>query len=154
MDENQKILWQCKEFSLLSSKELYSILQLRNEVFVVEQDCVYQDCDGKDLKALHLTGYLDHQLIAYARILPVGLSYLDGASLGRIVTSPSMRGKKFGKSLMIVAIEKLVDHFGTVDIIISAQEHLQKFYNEFGFISEGEIYSEDGIPHIRMRKVR
>ncbi len=146
------ILWQCKEFSRLSSEELYHILRLRNEVFVVEQHCMYQDCDGKDLKALHLSGYVENRLIAYARILPVGVSYTEGASLGRIVTSPSVRGKKYGKSLMKMAIQMLHDKFGQVEIIISAQAHLQKFYSDFGFISEGTIYLEDDIPHIQMRR--
>lgn len=137
---------------MLTGKELYNILQLRNEVFVVEQNCVYQDCDGKDLKSLHLSGYLNDRLVAYARLLPVGISYSDGASLGRIVTAPSIRGQRVGFALMEAAIRELADYFGKVDIIISAQAHLQKFYNDFGFISEGEIYPEDGIPHIRMRR--
>ncbi len=152
MKVNSDILWHCKEFLHLSSEELYRILQLRNEVFVVEQHCIYQDCDDKDLKALHLSGYSGNRLVAYARILPVGVSYADGASLGRIVTAPSERRKKFGRALMEKAIQVLNSQFGDIEIIISAQAYLQKFYNEFGFVAVGSGYPEDGIPHIQMRK--
>lgn len=152
MSELLKINWQCKSFSELTSFELYDLLQLRNEVFVVEQNCVYQDCDGKDKKAFHLSGYKENNLMAYARLLPKGVSYVEGVSIGRIVTSPSWRGTGIGKELMKVALSRIEKLFGEETIIISAQAHLVEFYSNFGFMEEGKKYFEDGIPHVLMKK--
>ncbi len=146
------ITWQCKTFSELSNEELYKILQLRNEVFVVEQNCPYQDCDGKDLKAYHLTAWKENTLVAYTRLLPQGISYPDAASIGRVVTSPSARKQNLGKQLMLNSIENIYHLFGKTTIIIGAQLYLKKFYESFGFIQVDDGYLEDGIPHITMEK--
>lgn len=145
--------WQCKSFNELTNEELYKILQLRNEVFVVEQNCAYQDCDGKDFSSWHITGWNEDKLIAYSRILPPGLSYPDAASIGRVLTSPWVRKQEAGKQLMIYSLKNLYRLFGDVKIIIGAQLYLKKFYESFQFIQTGNIYLEDGIEHISMEKV-
>jgi ElaA protein len=144
------ITWQCKFFTDLSNFELYKILQLRNEVFIVEQNCVYQDCDDKDLKAYHFTGWQGEKLVAYTRLLAKGISYEDAASIGRVVTSPSVRGKNVGKELMRQSIDKVYNLFGKVSIRISAQLYLKHFYESFSFVQKGGVYMEDGIEHISM----
>lgn len=141
-----------KIFQDLTNSELYQILQLRAEVFVVEQNCPYQDLDGKDLQAHHLLLWNRGRLIGYTRILNKGISYPDHISIGRVVTSPSVRGKGFGKDLMKKSIQVCYEIYGDVPIKISAQYHLQKFYEEFGFNSIGDQYLEDDIPHIAMVK--
>lgn len=141
--------WTCKSLQDLTAAELYSILQLRNEVFVVEQDCVYQDADGKDAVSLHLCGWQEGRLAAYARILPPGTSY-DSASIGRVVTAPFARRAGAGRTLMEKAIATTLAHFNTQEITISAQTYLEKFYQSLGFYSTGTPYLEDGIPHITM----
>ena len=146
------INWQCKTFSELSNEELYKILQLRNEVFVVEQNCAYQDCDGKDLKAYHLGGWHNDTLVAYSRLLPKGVSYPDAASIGRVVTSPLYRRQNSGRQLMVNSIENIYRLFGEVPIMIGAQLYLKKFYESFSFIQTGALYLEDGIEHITMKK--
>lgn len=144
------INWICKSFEALSSKELYALLQLRNEVFIVEQNCPYLDVDGKDLKSHHLMAWEDGKLIAYTRLIPAGISY-DEVSIGRVVNSPSVRGSGIGKKLMQLSINNIYDLFGRQDIVIGAQLYLRKFYSELGFVQEGNIYPEDGIEHILMR---
>ncbi|MDQ6762808.1 MAG: GNAT family N-acetyltransferase [Bacteroidota bacterium] len=146
------IQWQCKKFNELTVEELYKILHLRNEVFVVEQNCPYQDCDGKDAASYHLCGWHDGELKAYTRILPPGLSYPNAASIGRVVTSPSARGQQLGKQLMTKSLEQLYRLFGDGTVLIGAQLYLKKFYEAFSFIQNGEVYLEDGIPHITMEK--
>lgn len=146
------ITWQCKFFSELTNKELYKILQLRNEVFIVEQNCVYQDCDNKDFKAYHLTAWNSDLLVACTRLLPIGISYPDAASIGRVVVSPSSRGQSLGKQLMIKSIEHVYNLFGQVPITISAQQYLKRFYESFSFVKTGGPYLEDGIEHIAMEK--
>lgn len=141
--------WICKSFSDLTPQELYAILQLRNEVFVVEQNCPYQDADNKDAGAFHFMGWGDSKLIAYTRLLPLGLSF-QNASIGRVVTSPSARGAGIGRELMQRSIEQLYTLFGIVPIEIGAQLYLKKFYESLGFIQSGEMYLEDGIEHIEM----
>lgn len=144
------INWQCKSFSELTNIELYKILQLRSEVFIVEQTCPYQDCDSKDLKSYHLTANKEDALLAYSRIIPPGLSYDGAASIGRVVTSPSARRKNLGRQLMTKSIETIHNLFGTIPIIIGAQLYLKNFYESFSFEQQGEIYLEDGINHIIM----
>jgi ElaA protein len=146
------INWQCKNFSKLTNEELYKILQLRNEVFVVEQNCAYQDCDGKDLKAYHLAGWENDTLVAYSRLLPKGVSYPDAASIGRVVTSPLYRRQNSGRQLMVNSIENIYKLFGKVPIMIGAQLYLKKFYESFSFIQTSAVYLEDGIEHITMKK--
>ncbi len=140
-----------KRFNELSIAELHESLQLRSEVFVVEQNCVYQDVDGKDEEALHVLGYYEGNLAAYSRLFDKGY-YFDESSIGRVVVSPKYRDKKFGHELMKVSIRAISDFYGEEIITISAQEYLQKFYESHGFVKISEMYLEDDIPHIRMRK--
>jgi ElaA protein len=138
-----------KSFKKLTPFELYTILKLRNEVFVVEQNCPYQDTDDKDLKCEHLMLLQNGELIAYARLVPQGVSYPQ-MSIGRVVTSPKARGIGAGRILMNTAIEQCQNIFGKGSIQIGAQAYLIKFYGSLGFNPVGEIYDEDGIPHIHM----
>ena len=143
------IRWQCKPFNELSSHELYKILHLRNAVFVVEQNCVFQDADDKDEGCLHLMGFLNDILIAYTRIVPPGYIYNE-ASIGRVVTSPAYRNKGLGKELMQRSVEACRMYFGNTAIKIGAQYYLIKFYTGLGFKPVGEKYLEDGIEHVHM----
>lgn len=143
--------WLLKHFDELTPYQLYAILQLRNEVFVVEQNCVFQDADDKDQDSYHLMGYLDNKLVAYTRLVPAGVSYGE-ASIGRVVTSPSVRRSGAGKLLMQQSIDSLYTLFGKVPIRIGAQLYLQHFYESFGFERVSDIYLEDGIEHIYMIK--
>jgi len=145
MDTN----WFCKRFSELTTKEFHDVIQLREEVFVVEQDCPYLDVDGKDIDALHVFGTSGEQVIATARILPQGISY-DEVSIGRVVVSPNARGKGIGVELMKEVMYQIEKRFGAIPVRISAQTYLLKYYAEFGFQQEGEPYLEDNIPHIQM----
>lgn len=141
--------WRYKSFDSLSPYELYSVLQLRNEVFVVEQACIFQDADDKDQQAYHLMGFSGEKLVAYTRLLPAGLSYAE-ASIGRVVTSPTVRGTGTGRTLMERSIETLYILWGKQPIRIGAQLYLQSFYESLGFIPCGEIYLEDDIDHRQM----
>ena len=145
--------WILKKFDELTSHELYSILQLRNEVFVVEQNCVYQDADNKDQASYHFTGWKNDKLIAYTRLLPKGVAYKDYVSIGRVVTASSERRNSIGKELIKKSIEQLNNLFESVPIKIGAQLYLKKFYSEFGFRQNSDVYSEDGIEHIEMIKL-
>ena len=140
-----------KTYNQLSLDDLYYILQLRSEVFVVEQDCVYQDVDGKDQKALHVIGKKDNTIIAYTRIFKAG-DYFKEASIGRVVVSKKERHQQYGELLMKASIQATEDNFGTIEIKLSAQKYLENFYNNLGFTTIGEPYLEDGIPHIAMVK--
>lgn len=146
------INWICKKFDELSSVELYAIMQLRNEVFVVEQNCVYQDADNKDQPSWHLMGWINNKLIAYTRILPPGVAYAIEPSIGRVVTSPSVRGSGIGRELMKKSIEQLCKLFGNTTIKIGAQIYLLKFYTSLGFQQSSDIYLEDNIEHVEMVK--
>lgn len=143
---------QTKTFNQLNTEELYDLLQLRSEVFVVEQDCVYQDIDGKDQKALHTVGYKDEKLVAYTRIFKPG-DYFEEASIGRVLVKENQREYGFGYDIMNASIEAIKKHFKTSEIRISAQTYLKRFYNNLGFKEVGEEYLEDGIPHINMLKI-
>ncbi|MEN3323781.1 GNAT family N-acetyltransferase [Mariniflexile soesokkakense] len=140
-----------KTFSELTLQELYRILQLRSEVFVVEQDCVYQDIDGKDDKALHVLGIKDQQIIAYTRLFKSG-DYFEYASIGRVVIEKNQRTFKYGYDMMKASIKAIETYFKEKTIKISAQAHLKYFYNNCGFVVFGEEYLEDDIPHIAMIK--
>jgi ElaA protein len=144
-----EIIWQCKPFKELTNEELYQIFRLRISVFVVEQNCPYQDADGKDLKSLHVTGKQNGELIAYTRIVLPGVSYKE-ISIGRVVTSTEARRTGAGKILMKKTMEFIKKEFGNVPIRIGAQLYLQKFYESFSFVRQGDEYLEDGIPHIIM----
>lgn len=141
--------FEIKPFKKLSSEELYQILRLRSEVFVVEQNCVYQDIDGKDQKALHVIGGFEDKIVAYARIFNAG-AYFDNASIGRVIVDANYRDRKWGHDLIKASISGISEYFGESQITISAQLYLQKFYESHGFVVIGETYLEDGIPHIEM----
>tara|TARA_R110000868_G_scaffold14164_1_gene66073 strand:- start:1751 stop:2194 length:444 start_codon:yes stop_codon:yes gene_type:complete len=140
-----------KSFEALTKHELYYLLQLRSEVFVVEQDCVYQDIDGKDEKALHVLGFKDEKLVAYTRIFKSG-DYFEETSIGRVVVAKNERQFKYGYNIMEASIKAIKNHFNTSEIKISAQCYLKKFYTNLGFKAVGEAYLEDDIPHIAMVK--
>jgi ElaA protein len=140
-----------KRFNKLSTQELYEMLQLRSEVFVVEQNCVYQDVDGKDQKAIHVLGYIGNDLASYCRLFDAG-HYFEQASIGRVIVSPKHRDKKLGHELIQVAIANVEKEFGQTNITISAQLYLQKFYESHGFKVTSDTYLEDDIPHIEMKK--
>jgi ElaA protein len=143
--------WLLKKFEALTPFELYAILQLRNEVFVVEQNCVFQDADDKDQASWHLLGMQDDKLVAYTRLVPPGVSYAE-PSIGRVVTSPQVRGTGIGKDLMVRSIDECYRLFGEQPIRIGAQYYLKQFYGSLGFVQVSEIYLEDGIEHIYMLK--
>jgi ElaA protein len=143
--------WKIKRFETLSVSELYKLLQLRSEVFVVEQNCVYQDIDGKDAKALHLIGEDNGKIVAYARLFKPK-DYFEEASIGRVVVKETSRSKKLGHILMREAIQVIETHFEVTQITISAQLYLKHFYESHGFVQTSETYLEDDIPHIRMKK--
>ena len=144
-----ELTWVYKPFNEVSTTELYAILQLRSEVFVVEQNCVYQDIDGKDKKSFHLMAWKNDELTAYTRLVPPGISF-DEASIGRVITSPKYRGLGIGITLMEKSISHTIQSYTTNKIRIGAQLYLKKFYEGFGFIAQGEEFLEDGIPHIEM----
>jgi ElaA protein len=144
--------WVRKFFDELTPFELYEVIRLRNEVFVVEQNCVYQDADNKDGFCYHLLGYTNDNLAAYSRLIPEGVSYAGKPSIGRVVTSPAYRQFGFGRALMTEAIRQCHLLFGLGTIKIGAQLYLKEFYRSFGFIQCSEVYDEDGIPHIEMIK--
>jgi len=138
-----------KPFNELSILELYNLLQLRSEVFVVEQDCVYQDIDGKDQKALHVIGYKNDRIVAYTRLFKPG-DYFKASSIGRVIVVKNQRQFKYGYDIMEASIKAIKTHFNVTEIKISAQCYLKKFYNNLEFFEVGDEYLEDGIPHIGM----
>ena len=138
-----------KTFNQLTTTELYQILRLRSEVFVVEQDCVYQDVDDKDQQANHLFFSIKDKVIAYTRIFAPGL-YFDTTSIGRVVVALKYRKDGLGHQLMDTSIKAVQQQFNTSKITISAQTYLKQFYESHGFVKVGEEYLEDGIPHIKM----
>jgi ElaA protein len=159
------ITWYTKKFSELNPYELYAILRLRSEVFVVEQNCVFQDMDNKDQQCFHLMGWSglpdsdltivvpdsDPGLVACSRLVPPGVAY-EFPSVGRVVSSPAVRHTGMGKLLMEKSIAELVNLYGNTAIRIGAQLYLKRFYESFGFVQSGDEYDEDGIPHIEMTR--
>lgn len=145
------LIWLIKSFKELDIDELYELLRLRAEVFVVEQEAAYQDLDNKDKVAIHLSGYQEGKLVAYCRIFKAG-DYFEEASIGRVVVAAEYRKSGLGHLLMNKAIELEKTLFGETQITISAQFYLKSFYESHGFIQTGDMYSEDGIPHIRMKR--
>ena len=138
-----------KTFAELTTQELYDVLQLRSEVFVVEQDCVYQDIDGKDQKALHVIGFKNKKIVAYTRLFKPG-DYFELASIGRVIVDKSQRQYKYGYDIMNASIDAVKTHYNQSEIKISAQSYLKRFYGNLGFEVIGDAYLEDGIPHIGM----
>jgi len=151
MKSELMIRWKLKKFDDLTPHELYAILQLRNEVFVVEQNCVFQDADNKDQLSYHLMGWSGEKLVAYSRIIPAGIAY-EFVSIGRVVTSPEKRRNGTGKELMNEALKAAIKLFGNVSIKLGAQLYLKNFYESFGFVQSSDIYMEDGMPHIQMMR--
>lgn len=143
------VKWQIADFKALSNARLYEILRLRQAVFAVEQDCVYQDADGLDQQAVHIACWNDNTLLAYQRCLPPDLQEKE-STLGRIVVAPSARGKNLGRELVRRGIAHNLARWQEADIRIHAQAHLEKFYNELGFVTDSEPYPLDGIPHLEM----
>lgn len=141
--------WKIKAFKELSLDELYECLRLRSEVFISEQNCVYNDVDNKDQVAFHLTGVENGKTVAYARLFDQG-KYFDLASIGRVVVAQDSRSKAYGHELMKEAISGIKTLFGSQRIKISAQLYLKKFYESHGFVAVGDQYLEDDIPHIQM----
>lgn len=138
-----------KSFQELNPNELYDLLRLRSEVFVVEQNCPFLDQDNKDQHCEHVLLYADDKLAAYCRLVPAGLSYPE-ISIGRVVTSPSFRGTGLGRVLMEIAIQACAEMFGAGGIRIGAQTYALPFYQGLGFVADGELYDEDGIEHVEM----
>lgn len=144
------ILWQFARFDQLTLDQLYAILQARSTVFVLEQNCVYLDIDGKDQLSQHLCAWNENQeLLAYLRIVPPGISFTE-VSLGRVITTEQTRGTGIGKQLLQKGITACHDNYPGQTIRIGAQYYLEKFYQSFGFVTDSEIYLEDGIPHVEM----
>jgi ElaA protein len=143
------LVWEFKTFDALAKAELYAVLQLRAEVFVVEQACVFQDLDGSDDRAMHLLGKQDEQLVAYARCFAAGVKFAE-ASIGRVISHESVRGTGIGHMLMREAVGRLQQHLGTQPIRIGAQARLKNFYSQHGFVDTGAPYVEDGIDHLEM----
>jgi ElaA protein len=141
--------WRWSSFEALGVADLHDAVALREAVFVVEQDCPYQDVDGRDPQALHLLGRVDGELAAYLRVFAPGVVYAE-ACLGRVVTSSAHRGQGLGKALMAEALAGMEQRFGAVPVRISAQTYLRAFYEGFGFVVVGPGYLEDGIPHLPM----
>lgn len=145
------IEWQWRRYGELTSSEIYVIFAARQAVFVVEQNSVYLDMDGKDLDAWHLIAWSGKEVAAYLRLLAPGVSYPE-PSLGRILTTKIGRGSGLGRELVARGLQRMHDLYPTLPIRIGAQAHLQKFYGSFGFVPASEPYIEDGIPHIEMRR--
>ena len=145
------ITWFVKPFHDLSVTDLYNCLQLRTLVFVVEQNCVFQDMDGKDATALHLLAYDETKTVACARLFKAG-DYYDLSSIGRVVVHPEYRKLNLGRALMTNAIAAIKLHYNDLDIKIGAQLYLKKFYESFGFVASSAVYLEDDIEHIEMIK--
>ncbi|MCW0923844.1 GNAT family N-acetyltransferase [Pseudomonas atacamensis] len=147
------IEWICKHHRDLGKEQLYALLKLRSDVFVVEQKCAYPDLDGQDLEGdtHHLMGWEDDQLMAYLRLLDPESQGGD-VVIGRVVTAPAGRGKGLGHAMMEQALKQAEKHWPQVPIYLSAQAHLQRYYGQYGFVSVGEEYLEDDIPHIGMRR--
>ena len=147
MTNKSDFIWH--NFDTISKEELYDVLSLRQRVFIIEQDCFYEDLDYSDQDANHLLLYEDNKLIGYSRVFPPGAKY-DAASIGRIVTDLDYRGMGYGKSITQESIQFLKNNFPESDISISAQYRLVDFYENLGFEREGKIYLEDDIDHIKM----
>ena len=143
--------WRVKPFESLTPHELYAILRLRTEVFVVEQTCIFQDMDNKDQSSYHLMGWEKDTLVAYTRLVPPNISYAE-PSIGRVVTSPAARGSGVGKLLMEKSIEEVIRLYGKTPIKLGAQFYLKEFYEALGFRQTSDVYDEDGIDHIEMTR--
>jgi ElaA protein len=142
-----ELQWHDRAFAELTCAELHAILELRSRVFVVEQACIYQDVDGLDPIARHVWAEAGGRLAAYLRIMPAGAKYAE-VSIGRVVTAPEARGTGLGRELM----KRGLAAAGDVPLRLGAQAHLERFYNELGFVRASDVYDEDGIPHVEMTR--
>jgi ElaA protein len=142
--------WTCKHYDELTKQEFHQILKVREEVFIIEQNCVYQDIDHKDIDSYHLCIYHQNELIAYSRIIPLGISYENYISIGRVLSILPYRKTGVGRFLMQKTMQSCKEHFPNIPIKISAQKYLKAFYESFGFVYIGKEYLEDNIPHIEM----
>ena len=147
MDNGQEMILHKKTFRQLTTDELYELLRVRSEVFVVEHNCVYQDLDGDDQQAIHLWLTLGDKIVALARVCPAG-TYMTEISIGRVITT--IRGKGYGKQIMLHAIDAAKEYFGATLIDIEAQEYAKGFYESVGFKQSSDTFMLDGIPHIKM----
>lgn len=145
------ISWHWRTFEQLTTQELYDLLALRQEVFAIEQNCLYQDLDYRDQKALHLFGIKNNKMIAYLRLFPKGVLYPDALSFGRVLTASTERKKGLAKEAMNQVIKFLQKEGNAYPVVISAQLYLKDFYSKYGLKAVGETYDEDGIPHIKMK---
>ena len=143
------IKFKVKKFKALSVDELYDLLHLRQQIFVIEQNCIYLDADGIDKKCFHLLGFVNNKIVAYARIIPEGISYKT-PSIGRVVIDEKHRGNKYAYKLMQKAIEVTIEKFNTKKVTISAQLYLKEFYQNLGFKTIGEVYLDCNLPHLKM----
>jgi len=150
--EKAELTWKTASFDELSLAELYKILQLRQEVFILEQACVYSDLDNKDQKSAHLMAWYGDTLAAYTRLIPYGVSYADALSIGRVVVASGFRGYGLGGELMLRSIEGVLEWFGKHTIKLGAQQHLKNFYNGLGFEQTSDPYLDAGIMHIEMTR--
>jgi len=148
------LFFDVRRFNELSNIELYSVLKLRSKVFVEEQQCAYLDMDDKDQQSLHVLIYFQNTLVAYARCVPIGVSYSDANSIGRVIIKKEYRGKKWAYSLMEFCIKLCYKMNTEKKISISAQEHLIDFYKKCGFEADGKVYLEDNIPHLKMNLIK
>ena len=147
-----QLAWHDRAFAELSTAELYAIVALRERVFVVEQRCAYLDADGRDPQSRHVFATADHgDLIAYLRVVPPDARHPD-VSIGRVVIAPAARGAGLGRELMTRGLAAAHAHHGAVPIVVAAQAHLEVFYAALGFVRAGEVYDDDGIPHVDMRR--
>jgi ElaA protein len=147
--EEIAIVWRSATFSGLTQQELYQVLQLRQQVFILEQECFYADLDDLDQRSHHIGAWRTGTLLAYLRCIPPGLSYSESA-LGRIVVSPAARGLSLGRELVRRGIDYNLTAWPGSGIRIGAQEYLETFYTELGFTRDSDVYDEDGIAHIKM----
>lgn len=148
-----QLQWRCHDFAEFTTIELYEVLQLRDQVFVVEQQSIYGDVDGVDQKCWHLSARDEAgRLVAYARLIPPGLTYADAAAIGRVVIPPRLRGSGIGKPLMSQAIRHCQRLFAGFPLMLSSQADRQPFYASFGFVAVSAPYDDGGIPHVDMRK--
>lgn len=141
--------WKLKKFKDLTVEEIYQILKIRTEVFIVEQNCVYQDCDGKDRSSYHLFGEENGKIVAYLRVLEKGISF-DEISIGRVLITKDYRGKGLSREMMLNALRFIENNLKEKEVKISAQKYLIDFYKSLGFKETSDVYLEDNIPHIDM----
>lgn len=149
-----QLVWKIKRFDELTALEVYRILQLREMVFIIEQACIYQDIDNKDLQCFHLWAEKDGEMVAYTRLVPPDLSYPNDSSIGRVISHPTYRKHKIGRQLVAFAVEAITNLFPENEVRISAQEYLIPFYESYGFVQVSEVYIEDHLPHAEMLRAK